>query len=117
MENEGSREGRIGAKIGASKTKNALQYPARHISVEVSGLEPLSKRRAWRLSTRLSVLCFSCRPCRMAGEDGLILCVLAGFKGVRRSVPVWMIPLGRPIPGGTSEGYSSAAQPRRRGLS
>lgn len=41
--------------------------------VEVSGLEPLSKRRTRRLSTRLSVLWFSCRPCRMAGEDGLSL--------------------------------------------
>lgn len=39
MENEGSREGRIGAKIGASKMKSALQYPERHFSVEVSGLE------------------------------------------------------------------------------
>ena len=73
MENEGSREGRIGAKIGASKMKSALQQPARHFSVEVSGLEPLSKRRTRRLSTRLSVLWFSCRPCRMAGEDGLSL--------------------------------------------
>ena len=41
--------------------------------VEVSGLEPLSKRRAWRLSTRLSFLWFSNCPCREAGEDSLSL--------------------------------------------
>ena len=73
MENGRSRKGQIGAIIGAIKMKNALQQPARHFFVEVSGLEPLSKRRTRRLSTRLSVLWFSCRPCRMAGEDGLSL--------------------------------------------
>ena len=41
--------------------------------VEVSGLEPLSKRYTRQLSTRLSVLWFSSRPCRMAGEDDLSL--------------------------------------------
>ena len=53
--------------------KNPAQNTQSWIFVEVSGLEPLSKRRTRRLSTRLSVLWFSCRPCRMAGEDGLSL--------------------------------------------
>ena len=88
MEKQYPKEGGFGALFGASKMKSAIQVSARHFSVEVSGLEPLSKRRTRRLSTRLSVLWFSCRPCRMAGEDGLSLWILAGFKGVHRSVPV-----------------------------
>ena len=73
VENKRSFPGHFGALFGALKMKSALQAPARHFSVEVSGLEPLSKRRTRRLSTRLSVLWFSSRPCRMAGEDGLSL--------------------------------------------
>ena len=53
--------------------KNPAQSVLSWIFVEVSGLEPLSKRYTRQLSTRLSVLWFSSRPCRMAGEDDLSL--------------------------------------------
>jgi len=53
------------------KTKNPTQYHLNGILVEVSGLEPLSKRRTRRLSTCLSCLWFSRMPCRKAGEASL----------------------------------------------
>ncbi len=48
----------------------------------MGGLEPPSKHRTRRLSTRLVCLWFSTQGCRQTGHLALILEVLAEFKGV-----------------------------------
>lgn len=56
------------------------------LSVEMGGVEPPSKQRAGRLSTRLSCLWLSAAECRKAGCPRLIPWVLTCFKGVRRRI-------------------------------
>ena len=54
--------------------------------VEMGGLEPPSKHRTKRLSTRLVWLWFSSRGCRQTGHPRLILWILAELKGVTPSI-------------------------------
>ena len=76
------------------KNGTELQYPSigypycvpMLVHVEMGGLEPPSKHRTERLSTRLVFLWLSAGSCRMTGYSGLILWGLAGFKGVLPSI-------------------------------
>ena len=64
----GSQVQAIGNVVRFRVAREGKGTPAPCIKVEVSGLEPLSKRRTRRLSTCLSFLWFSRKPCRKAGE-------------------------------------------------
>ncbi len=53
--------------------ENSPQLMLQAIFVEMGGLEPPSKHRTERLSTRLARLWFSTGGCRRTGYPGLIL--------------------------------------------
>ena len=63
-----------------------FDQPTEPFLVEMGGLEPPSKHRTKRLSTRLVWLWFSSRGCRQTGHPRLILWILAELKGVTPSI-------------------------------
>ena len=66
--------------------KKRFDQPTEPFLVEMGGLEPPSKHRTKRLSTRLVWLWFSSRGCRQTGHPRLILWILAELKGVTPSI-------------------------------